>query len=63
MRPLLAFVLLAVLASPAGSAERRIVAPEGSDLGLPFNPGVISGDFLYLSGAISNKLERPVTGH
>ena len=54
MRKILALAVLAALGNPA-VAEHRIVAPEGSDLGLPFSPGVISGDFLYLSGAIGNK--------
>ena len=54
MRQILAFVVLAALGGPA-AAEHRIVAPEGRDLGLPFSPGVISGAFLYLSGAIGNK--------
>ena len=35
--------------------ERLIVAPPGTDLGLPFVPGVLSGDLLFLSGAIGNK--------
>jgi enamine deaminase RidA (YjgF/YER057c/UK114 family) len=46
----------------AAAAEKKIIAPEGSDLGLPFSPGVLSGDFLYLAGSIGNKpgtLELP----
>src|SRR3990172_13008432 len=35
--------------------DKKIIAPEGSDVGLPFSPGVLSGDFLYLAGAIGNK--------
>ena len=38
------------------SAEdhRQIVAPAGSDLGLPFSPAIWAGDFLLLSGALGN---------
>ncbi len=52
------FLLLAVViigsGSPAGAAERTIIAPDGSDDSLPYSAGVVAGDFLYLSGAIGN---------
>ncbi len=56
---LLALALpFAVAAIPAAdrrlAEERRIIAPPGTDLGLPFSPGVLSGDLLFLSGAIGN---------
>jgi 2-iminobutanoate/2-iminopropanoate deaminase len=35
--------------------DKKIIAPEGSEVGLPFSPGVLSGDFLYLAGTIGNK--------
>ena len=38
--------------SLAGAGERKIIAPPESDSGLPFSPGIVAGDFLYLSGAI-----------
>lgn len=43
-----------VLAAPGRAAERRVVTLPGTDLGLPFSPGVVAGDFLYLAGAIGN---------
>ncbi len=36
-------------------AEHRVVAPPGTGLGLPFSPGILSDDFLFLSGAIGNQ--------
>lgn len=49
-------LLLALLSlSLPVSAEKKIIAPEGTDLGLPFSPGVLSGDFLYLAGSIGNE--------
>lgn len=37
------------------AAERKVVAPAGTDLGLPFSPAILSGDFLYIAGAIGNR--------
>jgi 2-iminobutanoate/2-iminopropanoate deaminase len=48
-------LFLVLCCAGAASAEKKIIAPEGTDLGLPFSPGVLSGDFLYLAGAIGNK--------
>lgn len=39
----------------AGHLGHKVVAPPGTDLGLPFSPGILAGDFLFLSGAIGNK--------
>ncbi|MGH9336204.1 MAG: RidA family protein, partial [Vicinamibacteria bacterium] len=50
----ISLVILSLSVSPA-RAQKKIVAPEGMDLGLPFSPGVLSGDFLHLAGAIGNK--------
>lgn len=48
--------LVALAASPAGlEAEHRVVTPPGPGLDLPFSPGILSDDFLFLSGAIANK--------
>jgi 2-iminobutanoate/2-iminopropanoate deaminase len=55
MRMFLSLVLAALAASPAGALDKKIIAPEGMDVGLPFSPAVLSGDFLYLAGAIGNK--------
>jgi len=38
------------LTGPASAGERRVVSLPGTDLGLPFSPGVVAGDRLYLSG-------------
>ena len=43
------------LAAGPADAETRVVAPPGTDLGLPFSPGILSDDFLFLSGAIGNR--------
>ena len=48
-------VLMVLALAGATSAQRQVVAPPGSDLGLPFSPGILSGDFLFLSGAIGNE--------
>jgi 2-iminobutanoate/2-iminopropanoate deaminase len=52
---LFALVIVALVASPMLAADKKIIAPEGMDVGLPFSPAVLSGDFLYLAGAIGNK--------
>jgi 2-iminobutanoate/2-iminopropanoate deaminase len=46
---------LTLSASLASGADRKIIAPEGTDLGLPFSSGILAGDFLYVAGAIGNK--------
>jgi reactive intermediate/imine deaminase len=56
------FLALLSLSTFPAFAQKRVVAPEGSELGLPFSPGIVAGDFLYLAGAIGNKpgtLELP----
>ncbi len=35
--------------------QREVIAPEGASSTLPFSPGIRSGDFLYLSGAIGTR--------
>jgi 2-iminobutanoate/2-iminopropanoate deaminase len=55
-------LLVIGLAFCSHGAERKVIAPEGSQTGLLFSPGILSGDFLYLSGAIGNTpgtLETP----
>ena len=49
------FVLLLFFGSAAADGERRVIAPPGTRLGLPFSPGILSRDFLFLSGAIGNR--------
>jgi reactive intermediate/imine deaminase len=35
------------------AAERKVIATaRGADLGLPYSPGILAGDFLYLAGAL-----------
>ena len=62
-RFLLGSLAVALIALPTfASAEKKVITLEGTDLGLPFSPGVLSGDFLYLAGAIGNEpgtLELP----
>lgn len=48
-----ALVTVLLLAFPA-AGEKKIITLEGMDVGLPFSPAVLSGDFLYLSGQIGN---------
>lgn len=52
--PFLVTVALMLFSPSTGAAEGRVVAPEGTDLGLPFSAGILSRDFLFLSGAIGN---------
>ncbi len=57
MNRIIASVLFLSIAAAATvkASDKKIIAPEGSDLGIPFSPGVLSGDFLYLAGSIGNK--------
>ncbi len=47
--------LLATFWTTPADAQRQIIAPPGTDLGLPFSPGIASEDLLFLSGAIGNQ--------
>lgn len=51
-------IALLVLAS-AAAAERRAIQPEGYNRGLPFTPGILVGDTLYVAGFSG---EDPQTG-
>lgn len=53
----LLFVSLATTldAESSTGADSRVVTPPGPGLDLPFSPGILSDDFLFLSGAIANK--------
>lgn len=53
-RPCLAILLL-TLCLPLAADDGRFIKPPGTDLGLPFTPGVLADDFLFLSGAIGNE--------
>jgi Endoribonuclease L-PSP len=37
-------------AQPAPAAQRRVIAPPGRKPVGPYSPGIIAGDFLYVSG-------------
>lgn len=54
-RPVIAALVLALALAGTAAAEHKVIAPPGTDLGLPFSPGILSDDFLFLSGAIGNK--------
>jgi reactive intermediate/imine deaminase len=43
------FVLIALAAAAAG-AERRVITPPGAVRVGPYSPGIIAGDYLYVSG-------------
>lgn len=53
---LLSLALSALLVQPAQIvlAAPKVIAPEGTGVGLPFSPGMASEDFLFLSGALGN---------
>lgn len=56
--PTLLVLLLLASVAPADAgdgAERRVITPPGTSLGLPFSPGILSDDFLFLAGAIGNE--------
>jgi reactive intermediate/imine deaminase len=45
-----ALALGAALVSAQGSGARRVISPPGAALVGPYSPGVLAGDFLYVSG-------------
>jgi reactive intermediate/imine deaminase len=47
---LTAGVLAALVVSPGASADIRVIAPPGVRLVGPYSPGIVAGDFLYVSG-------------
>lgn len=57
MRKLVFLFLVTVMMGMIVSStvvERKVIAPESLDLGLPFSPGILSQDFLFISGATGN---------
>jgi len=48
-------VIVCLAATGATGAQHRVVEPPGTGLDLPFRPGILTGDLLYLSGAIGNQ--------
>ena len=47
-------IVLAGLAVQAQDQRRKVIAPPEVDLGLPYSPGILSGETLYLSGAVGS---------
>ena len=47
---LTAAVLAAMVARPGAGADPRVIAPPGVRLVGPYSPGMLAGDFLYVSG-------------
>lgn len=50
---LAAVIVLGICSS--AQAERKVIAPAGTDVGLPFSPAILSEDLLFLAGAIGNQ--------
>lgn len=48
-------VVFTLVSTASYGQSHRVIAPAGTDVGLPFSPAVQSGDLLYLSGAIGNE--------
>src|SRR5262252_1337059 len=42
--------VLNAAAQPAPAAQRRVIAPPGPKPVGPYSPGIMAGDFLYVSG-------------
>ena len=47
---LLLCAVLMVIALAAAGAEQRVIAPPGPKPIGPYSPGILAGDFLYVSG-------------
>ena len=47
--PFLCIVVI-VIGLPAAGAETRVIAPPGPKPIGPYSPGILAGDFLYVSG-------------
>lgn len=45
-----AAIALILCASGALAAEKRAIAPRGMQTAGPYSPGIMAGDFLYVSG-------------
>ena len=52
LRVLFSLLVLTLTSGCAESASRKIIAPKGADLTRPFSPGIRSGNFVFVSGAI-----------
>lgn len=54
-RALCSFAVSILVAALPAAAERKVISPPGTGLELPFSPGILSDDLLFLSGAIGNE--------
>ena len=48
--PLLCIVVMVIGLPAAGAAQPRVIAPPGPKPIGPYSPGILAGDFLYVSG-------------
>jgi reactive intermediate/imine deaminase len=56
MRPTILGICLTMwMLATAAAGQHKPIEPPGTGLDLPFRPGMLSADFLYLSGAIGNR--------
>ncbi len=53
MRILLCFLPLLAMLHPAHAAEKKLIGPRGG----PYSPGVMVGEFLYVSGQVAKKAD------
>jgi len=51
------YALLLTLAVTAAGAERRVIFPPGVKVVGPYSPGIMAGDFLYVSGQGARRLD------
>jgi len=51
------YALLLTLAVTAAGAERRVIFPPGVKVVGPYSPGIMTGDFLYVSGQGARRLD------
>ena len=47
---LAAAVLASMVVTPGAGADTRVIAPPGVAVVGPYSPGMLAGDFLYVSG-------------
>jgi reactive intermediate/imine deaminase len=53
----LRWLLLLMLAVSAAGAERRVIFPPGVKVVGPYSPGIMAGDFLYVSGQGARRVD------
>lgn len=55
-------IVVIVIGLPAAGAEKRIIAPPGPKPIGPYSPGILAGDFLYVSGQGGRDAEGKLPG-